>query len=441
MNHLKRFEVSGLWKRYSRIEWFAAAFGILCILFVLTSLFTSLRDNTPQPTTNASISFADMPVFDASIANAVNTSVEDGTPITILTNGKEFLPDLLTEIQNAHHSIYITDYIWDNGTFGNTVFDALIAKAREGVQVRVLLDGVSGKHANKRKIKELTDAGGRVARFRPISWWNADRLNRRTHARDFVIDSTTAYLGGIAISDAWLGDATSSTSWHDYMYKVHGDMALRSNKVFTNLWDQTTGETLAVTQGATTSSIAPTSKFVSLFSTPAPDMSSNLQHFFWLSILAAHKSIHIENPYLLPSKPLAELLMQKAREGVDVKLVIPGTHTDTLYTRWASQSYYTQLLNAGVKIYEYQPSRLHAKNMTMDGVWSIIGSANLDNRSSQINLEYIMGVDDPVFAQALEKNFAADRAKSHEVTKDEWSHHSIFYFPLDYIARLFAHQY
>ena len=305
----------------------------------------------------------------------------------------------------------------------------------------MLLDGVSGKKADKQRIQELTDAGGKVARFRPLSWWDVNRYNHRTHVRDFVIDDQVAYLGGIAISDDWLGDATTSTSWHDYMYKVQGSMALRSSKIFGNLWAQTTGEALVPSYTAASASPISNSKFVALLSTPSADMSSDLEHFYWLSIFAAHKSIHIENPYLLPSKALEDVLIQKAKEGVDVEVVVPGTKTDTPYIRWASQAYYTDLLNAGVKIYEYQPSRLHAKNMTVDGVWSIIGSANFDNRSRQINLEYVMGVDDPAFATAMETIFSADRSKSHEVTKDEWKTHSIFYYPIEHLANLFVHQY
>lgn len=430
-----------LWKKYSKLEWALAAIGVLAIIFVLITAFTSLTENTPQPTVMNSVAMADMPAFDETVASAVNSSVENGGPITILTNGADFLPDLLDEIHGAQKSIYITDYLWDDGQFGNTLLDALIEKARQGVQVRLLLDGVSGKKADKQKIQELTEAGGKVARFRPLSWWDINRFNHRTHVRDFVIDDQVAYLGGIGIRDDWLGDATTSTSWHDYMYKVQGSMALRSSKIFANLWDQTTGETLVPEYTIASSSPASPTKFVALLSTPSADLSSDLEHFFWLSILAAHTSIHIENPYLLPSKPLADLLILKAKEGVDVEVLVPGTKTDTPYIRWASQSYYTDLLDAGVKIYEYQPSRLHAKNMTVDGKWSVIGSANFDNRSRQINLEYVMGVDDPAFATSMEKIFADDRAKSHEVTKDEWSRHSVLYFPLDHLARLFVHQY
>lgn len=131
-------------------------------------------------------------------------------------------------------------------------------------------------------------------------------------------------------------------------------------------------------------------RFISLLSVPAPDLSCNLENFIWLSIMAATKSIHIQNPYLLPSKPILEALKKKAREGVDIKILLPGKNTDTPHTRWASHTFYSVFLKAGVQIYEYQPSMMHAKVIVIDEKWSIIGSANLDNRSSKINLEWIL---------------------------------------------------
>lgn len=131
-------------------------------------------------------------------------------------------------------------------------------------------------------------------------------------------------------------------------------------------------------------------RYISLLSVPAADLSANLENCIWLSIMAATKSIHIQNPYLLPSQSILEALQKKAKEGVDVKIIVPGKYTDAPHTRWASHTFYTPFLKAGIRIYEYQPSRMHAKAIVIDEKWSIIGSANLDNRSSKINLEWIL---------------------------------------------------
>jgi len=210
--------------------------------------------------------------------------------------------------------------------------------------------------------------------------------------------------------------------------------------VFHTLWAQTTGEIMTPERPQFSKSMV-RGNLVSLLSSPSPDMSSSMEQYIWLSITAAKKSIHIENPYLVPSKSLLEALKNKAREGVDVSIIIPGNKTDAPYTRWASHSYYLQMLEAGVKLYEFQPSKLHAKTMVFDEKWSIIGSANLDNRSSRINLEFILGLDDPLLAKNLEISFQKDINNSKQVSLEEQKDRSILFFPLELFAKLFSHQY
>jgi cardiolipin synthase len=431
-----------LWEKFTKLEWTLMIVGGITLFFIFITLFTSLSDNTRPPTVTNTLTLKDLPQFEATLATAVNSQVEKGSPISILTNGQEFLPDLLTEIKNAQQSIYITDFIWEDGTFGHTLFTALTEKAQQGVRVRVLVDGIDGRNANKDDIKALTAAGGKFDWFRPIKWWNITRINNRTHVRDFVIDGKVSYIGGMAVSDNWFDTSKPATFWHDYMFKSSGAMAARANTIFGNMWSQTTGENLSATPSFTTVAAGTHgTEFVPLFSTPAPDLSGNVQHFIWLSIMAAQHSIHIENPYLVPNKAIVAALKSKAEQGVEVELIVPGAHTDSLYTKWASQSFYTSLLASGVKIYEYQPSRIHAKMMTMDGVWSVVGSANLDNRSSEINLEAIMGIHDPQFAKDLEAKFAADKQDTIEVTKKQWDHKSIWMMPIRIVSRLFIHQF
>ncbi len=382
-----------------------------------------------------------MAEFEETLASTINSSVEVAWSTTILTNGAEFLPNLLEEIKNAKKTILITNFIWEDGEFGNTIFDALIEKAREWIEVRILLDGVGGVKASEKHIKELSALGWEIVYFRPLTWWNINRVARRNHIRDIVIDGRIGYLGGIAIADLWLGNAETPDSWHDYMFKVDGQTAVRLESVFHHLWSQTTG---GILHSDRDNSINPdgknTPRFISLLSSPSPDMSSSMEHFIWMSIAASKKSIHIENPYLLPSKSILEALKNKAREGIDVSIIIPGK-SDAPYIRWASNSYYKDMLQSWIKIYEYQPSRLHAKTMVFDRKWSIIGSANLDNRSSRINLEFILWLDDKELAENLETQFTEDLKKSREVTKEAQQKRSIFFLPLELIARLFSHQY
>ncbi len=436
-----------MWNNYTKWQWFLMSVGVLCVFYITINLFTSVGNKIPPPRVTSTVSFEHMDEFEEALAASVNSTIEEGSPITILTNGAEFLPDLLREIQNAQKSINITDYIWDDGEFGNTLFQALIEKAHSGVAVRILLDGVGGRHASEKYIEELNQAGGQVVYFRPVRWWNVTRINGRTHMRDFVIDGEVAYMGGIAISDDWLGNATSSTSWHDFMFKMDGQMARNAQEIFANIWSQTTGEILVgslffpvIQEQNKLQPSAQTTHFIPLLSTPMLDMSANMEHFIWLSLSAAEKSIYIENPYILPNRSILEMLKNKARDGVDVELIVPGEKTDAKHVRWASRSYYGELLDAGVRIFEYQPSRIHAKTITIDTRWSIIGSANLDNRSSQLNLEAIVGTDDVSLAHDLETKFTEDTERSKEIHTDGWGK-DVLFRPLELLSRLFIKQY
>ena len=430
------------WAKYTWLETLLLILGAIILFYLFIFTFTSLGEDHKPPFTDEKLSLNNLAQFEATLAYTVGSTVDEGESIETLANGNVFMPDLLSEINNAHQYVYLANYLWDEGKLNNELFDALIKKVKEGVRVRVLIDGLGGKSIiGKEKVKELEDAGGKVAVFRPLRWWNINRWDRRSHMRDVVIDGKVGYLGGKAFTDQWLIDGSSPDTWHDYMFKVDGRFARRLESVFNNIWSQTTGEVLPANQienfGSQSSSKV---HFVSLYSSPAPDTSSDMEHFMWLSIMSAKKSIYIENPYLLPSKSIKEALIYKSKQGVDVRIITPSL-TDAYHVKWASQSFYSELLRGGIKIYEYQPSRIHAKVMVVDGVWSVIGSANLDNRSSRLNLELVGGTDDPVLAESLTNHFAEDQKNSKEITKEDWSKHSIYFTPVRLLSRLFIRQY
>ena len=431
------------WGKYSRYEWTFLIMGIIAIFIAVTSLFTSLGDTTPDPTLSMENAPAITdPSFEVAVEGIVNNTFKDGGEVKILKNGQEFLPDLLEEIKNASSSINITNYIWDGGEFGDTLLLALIEKAKQGVEVRILFDGLGGRKATNKYQKELEKAGGKIGVFRDLTVGQLTRIHRRTHVRAFIIDGRVAYTGGIAISDNWLGNATSTKSWHDFMFKVEGEMAKETQKVFATMWTQTTGEVLAGEKFyPELSDSSSNSRFISLFSAPSPDMSQTMEHFLWFSLNAAQKSVRIENPYLVLSEPLLELIREKAKQGVEIEIILPGKHTDQKVVQWTSQSYYKGLIDAGINIYEYEPSRIHSKFIVIDSTWSIIGSANLDNRSRELNVESLLGINDPTFATELEKVFEEDKKKSSQVNIKEWKKRAWIIQPLGMLTRFFVKQY
>lgn len=442
-----------IWKKYSKYEWTFLILGIFALFIAIISLFTSLGDKTPDPKFSTSVGIENIqdPQFESTLEGIVNNTFHESGEIKILENGDGFLSDLVREIENASSSINITNYIWDDGEFGSTIFEALIKKAKAGVEVRVLLDGLSGEEAEEKYRKKFEKAGGKIGVFRDLSLARITRLHRRTHVRAIVIDGKIGYTGGIAISDLWLGNATSTTSWHDFMFKTQGNMSQETQKVFAYMWAQTTGEILSGEKmyptrneeknNSVSGSSSGYGKAISFFSSPSPDLNSSMEHFLWVSLSAAQKSIHIENPYLLLSKPLIEILKKKAESGIEVVIIIPGKHTDQKTVQWASKSYYKDLLESGVQIYEYEPSRIHAKFMTVDGAWSIIGSANMDNRSRELNLEAIFGINDSQFGKTLDDVFAKDKERSKQVDAGKWKRNSKIIQPFRILSRFFVKQY
>ncbi len=400
-------------------------FAIGTIIFIIASLFTSLTEPALKVATSNPVTVG-TPEFRATIESIARSPAQPlDSEIIIIDNGTKFLEDLLKEIDSAQSSVTLTNYIFEEGEMTNQVFDALVLKAKEGVEVRILLDAFGGQDAPEEILEELKEAGGRVAYFRPFNFRSFSRAHRRTHVRAIVIDGYVGYAGGLAFRDDWLGDGTGEKKWRDTMYKYNGRMARATQDQFNSLWRQTDGEILTgpafYPVVPKSLAISEDSYFLSLFHSPAPDVSADLLDLIWLTITGAEDHIYLSTPYLTPPPEIVEALTDAVKRGVRVEIVVPGPFTDTKLIQSATRSYYETLLESGVKVYEYQPGRFHEKSLTVDGHWSLIGSANMDNRSASLNVENLFGIEDKSFALEMEKQFEENKKRSKEVLKDEWN--------------------
>ena len=386
---------------------------------------------------------AGSPEFMKVLSHHLALPVDQGPPIEILTDGNAFIDSLVRDIDEARHSINFMVYIWEDGKFNDTVLAHLERKQREGIQVRVMLDAYGAKSAPGGKLSRLEETGAKVATFRslvPLPW-NILRNTKRNHRRAIVVDGLIAYTGGIAVADTWLGSARTPDEWHDFMFRMKGSMARRLQGSFSELWARTTGEVLIGEKFYPTTNLQDgATPYVTLSTSPSPDL-YEAESFFFLSLLGARRSVHIETPYFLPDATFRTVLKQKARAGVDVTLVLPNHHTDQNSVRWAGQRVFSELMEAGIKIYEYQPTFTHAKLLLVDGTWSVVGTANWDNRSRKINDEVVFGVSDPAFAGLLESEFAADLHKSKRVNLDEWRKRGPLQRILEITSQTFVQQY
>jgi cardiolipin synthase len=419
--------------------------GVLTAAGVIVSLFTSLG-RRPRRITATETPPVSSPDFIHALCSAVDSSYFKGGTAELLDNGVQFFPSMFEAIANATQSVNFMAYIWKPGQVSDQMFAALIERARAGVEVRVLLDGMGGIRAPRKGIRALQAAGGRVERFRALRFGKITRFYKRMHRRAIVIDGSIGFTGGAAVGDNWLGDAEEPRHWRDSMVRVTGPLATSLQSAFAAPWANSTGEILVGPRfyprhpQPAPSGDEPITLHVSMVSAPSGD-EHPLRLFFMLSFLAARERLYIASSYFVPDRQLRETVMARAREGVDVRILSPGRHTDAKPIRQASHSYYDDLLSAGVRIFEYQPTMFHVKETVVDGKWSIVGSANMDVRSKELNQENVLGILDEGFARQVEESFLADLKRSLEIRLEDWRRRSVGARLKERAAALFAEQY
>jgi cardiolipin synthase len=327
-------------------------------------------------------------------------------------------------------------------------FDALIDRARAGREVRVLVDGFGGHGAPGDRIEELRAAGGHWSRFHVPRLGTLTRMHKRTHRRAIVIDGMIGFTGGAAVMDKWLGNAEGPDNWRDCMVEVRGRMALSLQSAFTQLWTQTTGELLSGESFYPLNAHDPEQdgegevirRHVNVISSPS-SVAHPMRHVFWLSIQCARERVYITNPYMVPDDILLSVLKDRAKAGVDVRILLPNKHNDVPLIRWASLSYYEELLTAGVRIFEYQPTMIHQKLLVTDGKWSLVGSVNMDVRSKELNQENAIGILDEGFGADVESTFHRDLERAVEIDLERWRRRPAIYRVPERFFRLFEEQF
>lgn len=419
-----------------------AGFGALAFTTAFISLFFSLG-RRPARMWTQEIAAVTSDDFIRPIASLINSPLREGGGCELLNNGDEWLPRVLADMGTAKRSITWSAYIWEPGEMSDVVFHTLIERAAAGVQVRLLLDGMGGMKCPEEDIERLRKAGGRVDTFRPFSIGKLSRFHRRNHRRAIVIDGQVGYTGGMAVGDKWLGDARTEEEWRDSMVRVTGCLAESVQSAFAEPWAYVTGEILNIESffpedagGDEESGM----RSVSVASSPSSE-EHPLRLFFFLSFLAARKRLWITTPYFVPDEHTRNAVKARARAGVDVRILLPDEHTDAKPIRRASHSYFQELLDAGVRIYEYQKTMMHTKHVVVDSAWSVVGSANMDIRSKELNEENVLGILDPGLAARMEETFEKDLALAKEITSEEWRKRGIGARMIERLCVFFAEQY
>ena len=359
------------------------------------------------------------PQFTRSMGSLLVTPLLAGNSVTELLNGDAIFPPMLEAIRGAQRTITFESFIYWSGKIGREFADALSERARAGVKVSVLLDWVGSTKMDESLLEQLKQSGCEVERYHALKWYHLTRLNNRTHRKLLIVDGHTGFTGGVGIGDEWTGNAQDPDHWRDTHFKVQGPIVAQMQAVFMVNWIKTRAK-VEHTADYFPALEPAGDQYAQMFHSSPDEGSENIRLMYLLSIACARESILLEQSYFVPDNLINEMLVAAAKRGVRVEVIAPGEHTDTPHVRQASRSRWGPLLEAGIKIYEYQPTNLHAKVMVVDGIWSSVGSTNFDNRAFRLNDEANLNIYNREFAAQMTRTLEADKLKSREITLEEW---------------------
>jgi cardiolipin synthase len=404
------------------------------VWFVLVVLFAPGIPYSVQPPVDASTAH-----FITTLEAACQTTLRAGNSIEVFSNGPNFYPAMLDAIRGAQESINLECYIFSKGEAAKLFIAALSERARAGVRVSIVMDTYGSLRAYLGSLKELKAAGCRVCHYRHVTWYGLARLNNRTHRELLIVDGRVAFVGGAGIADWWLKPYKGRPVWRDMMARIEGPIVPDIQGIFAENWLECCGEIFAGEDTYKPRTVAGSIDALAIRSSPS-DRSTVSRILFQTIIEGARKSVRISTPYFLPDRAFRKALIKKAKSGVPVSVVVPGKHTDLKYLRLASRRGYGSMLANGVKIFEYQPGMTHVKALIVDGLWAVIGSTNLDNRSFEHNDEDNVAARDPGIAARLTEDFESDLAESRAMTLAEWRRRPIWEKAVGSIAWLLERQ-
>jgi cardiolipin synthase len=395
--------------------WLSVAGGIFLVWLILVFLFTpGINYHLSHRT---SVHHAD---FLYTLQSTCQAALHHGNRVTIYTDGPQFYPAMIDAIRSATKSVNMEAYIFQPGRIADQFIAALSERARNGVNVTIVVDAIGSFSLWGRPVRKLRDAGCRIESYQRLRWYALARINNRTHREMLIVDGRVAFTGGAGIADWWAyPDGRRRRPWRDTMARIEGPVVAALQGVAAENWLECCGEILTGSEYfPDLHRLGDTTAFV-VRSSPA-DRATASRVAFQLLMEGADHHLHMSTPYFLPDRALRRALAQIAKRGVAVSVIVPGRHTDQRWVRLASRRMWGQLLQAGVRIYEYRPAMTHAKILIVDGLWAVLGTTNIDNRSFEHNDEVNVALRDATVADRLLQDYRRDLQDSEEVTLEQW---------------------
>ncbi len=397
---------------------FALMLALIGILSVTHD--TPVRNVVAEGDKDGPPSVADS-LFSRSIEIYTGTHIDPGNNVRILLNGDGTYPQLWKDLASAQRTITVQMYYSQPGAVADTMAKYLIEKAHQKVRVLLLLDAFGSQPLKREWLQRVKAAGVEVVWLRPLRWYSLQKAAQRSHVRVVVVDGRIGYTGGFGLADYWLGDGHHEDQWRETNVRFEGPTVAALQATFAAGWAEATGELLTGDLFFPKSSFAEVGNMKAGVMHSVPSMGSTpAERFLALSIAGARKSIYISNSYFVPGENFMQLLLAAQRRGVDVRVITVSKKTDVKTTWYAGRTYYEKLLEGGVKIYEYQPTMMHAKSLVVDGIWSYVGSMNFDNRSLSFNDESLLVALDSAVGAQMNSIFMDDIKSSQEIKLDEF---------------------
>lgn len=358
--------------------------------------------------------------------------------LTIFTDGNHKFDALLSDIRNARQTINVMYYILKNDTSGQRLIEELTEKAKQGVEVRLLIDGLGGRQISRKMLSDLHKAGGKFAYFfAPRFKYLTLKLNYRNHRKMVIIDGDIGFLGGFNIGNEYLGLNRKFGYWRDTHLRLTGNCVQDLNARFILDWRFASKEELVVSSAYYSDVTEEGTTGIQIVASGPDSLRSEVKQGYLKMISSAKRNIYIQTPYFVPDSSIIESLKNAIFSGVDVRIMIPNK-PDHMFVYWATYSYVGELLKAGARIYIYNKGFLHAKNICVDGEVASVGSANFDIRSFRLNFEVNAFIYDSEEVYKLESIFEQDMAESIELTRLQYSNRSLFIRFKESISRLLS---
>jgi cardiolipin synthase len=369
--------------------------------------------------------------------------------VEVLTNGNVFYEAELDAIRGAKQTIHLERYIFRGADeIGRRYIDALAERARSGVKVKVVLDYIGSFTTWNSLLKPLRDAGAHVEWYQPIRWYTFKRFNNRTHRDLLIVDGRIGFVGGAGIADWWAKASPKQPQWRDTMVRVEGEPVTGLQATFAENWLESSGSILAggndyfpecrheeePSDGARNVGIV-------VNSSPSIGRGTRARILFQMLLASATKTIDITSPYFLPDRSARREMIRAVKErGVKLRILVPGKHADHLLTRSAGRRRFGELLEGGAEIHEFKPSMIHAKVLIIDGLWSVVGTTNFDNRSFGINDEVNVAFQDGDLAKRLLEDYEKDLSQSERITLEAWKKRPMKELFTEFLSRILERQ-